>query len=107
MNAVNDLLAKLGVDATTAGVWLGAGVIVALIMIGRRPLGLFGDLLISILGAVAGGWASGRFGLDLGPQAMRIAPSLTETNAAYVGAFAEAFIGALVLLVVARLVIRR
>jgi uncharacterized membrane protein YeaQ/YmgE (transglycosylase-associated protein family) len=61
---------------------------------------------------VAGGWAFNRFdenvpAIDLGQYAKQAASSLTDVNAAYIGAFAEAFIGALVLLILARLLIRR
>lgn len=107
MDAINTTLANLGVDAATAGVWAGAGFLLGLILIGRRPLGLLGDLLLGIIGGIAGGFLFNRTGLDLDQYATRIAPSLGEENAAYVGAFAEAFIGALVLLILARVLIRR
>jgi uncharacterized membrane protein YeaQ/YmgE (transglycosylase-associated protein family) len=79
-------------------------------MVGRRPLGLFGDIVLGLVGAIGAGWAFVRFGgeaADLGKYARQIAPSLTDANAGYIGAFVEAFIGALVLLILIRLLIRR
>jgi uncharacterized membrane protein YeaQ/YmgE (transglycosylase-associated protein family) len=102
--------AWLGVSAITAGIWAGAGFVLGLIMVGRRPLGLFGDILLGLIGGVGAGWALNRFGgemLDLGKYERQIAPSLSEVNAGYIGAFAESFIGALVLLLLIRLFIRR
>ncbi len=62
MEALNNIVATLGVDLTTAGIWLGAGFVLGLIMVGRRPLGLFGDILLGLVGGAAGGWAFERFG---------------------------------------------
>lgn len=107
MDSLDQYAAYLGVDAITAGVWIATGFLLGLIMIGKRPLGLLGDLFFGIAGAIGGGWGFIRAGIDLGEYATQIAPSLSELNAAYVGAAAEAFIGALVILILLRLVIRR
>jgi uncharacterized membrane protein YeaQ/YmgE (transglycosylase-associated protein family) len=112
MDALNRIAETLGADVNTIGVWAGAGFLLGLIMIGRRPLGLIGDLLLGIIGGAAGGWAFNYFdesvpAIDLGQYAQRVASSLSEQSAGYIGAFAEAFIGAFVLLILARLFVRR
>ena len=96
----------LGTDPLTLGIWAGAGLVLSLVLIGRRPLGLLGDIVLGVLGGIAGGWAFNRFGVDLGVYATRVAPSLTVEATRHIGAFAEAFVGALALPVLARLLIR-
>lgn len=107
MESLNQYAAYLGVDAITAAVWIGTGFVLGLIMVGKRPLGLLGDLVVGILGAVGSGWGFIQADIDLGDYAAQVAPTLSEPNAGYVGAAAEAFIGALVILILLRLVIRR
>jgi uncharacterized membrane protein YeaQ/YmgE (transglycosylase-associated protein family) len=113
METLNNFAASLGVDLIMAGIWLGAGFVLGLIMVGRRPLGLFGDLVIGLIGGGASGYLFHRFGgttIDAGQYVSMLAPSLDDANPnypAYIGAFAEAFVGALVLLVLVRLFIRR
>lgn len=107
METLNQYAAYLGVDAITAGVWIGTGFILGLIMVGKRPLGLLGDLIFGIAGAIGGGWGFIRANIDLGEYATQVAASLDATTAGYVGAAAEAFIGALVILILLRLIIRR
>jgi uncharacterized membrane protein YeaQ/YmgE (transglycosylase-associated protein family) len=105
--ALGAVAAALGTDVLTLGVWAGAGFVLSLILIGRRPLGLAGDVLLGVAGGIGGGWAAKRFGIDLSVYALQIAPSLSENAAGVIGAFAEAFVGALIPPVLARLVIRR
>lgn len=107
MDKLNEYAAMLGADATTVGVWAGAGLILGVILIGRRPLGLFGDLLFGILGGVGGGWAFNKFNIDLGQYVTKVSDSLSENTVALVGAGLEAAVGALVLLILLRLLIRR
>jgi uncharacterized membrane protein YeaQ/YmgE (transglycosylase-associated protein family) len=118
MEALNSIATALGAESiNTVFVWVGAGFLLGLIMIGRRPLGLIGDLLLGIIGGVAGGWvflkfAGGLPALDLAAHVTNLATrvgvtSLTETSAGYIGAFLEALIGALLLLILTRLFVRR
>jgi uncharacterized membrane protein YeaQ/YmgE (transglycosylase-associated protein family) len=118
MEALNSIATALGAESiNTVFVWVGAGFLLGLIMIGRRPLGLLGDLLLGVIGGVAGGWAFLRFAgsvpaIDLSQYVSSLATrvgvtSLTETGADYIGAFLEAFVGALVLLILTRLFVRR
>ncbi len=107
MDVLNQYAGYLGVDAITAGVWIATGFVLGLIMVGKRPLGLMGDLFFGIAGAVGGGWGFIRANIDLGQYATQVAATLSETSAGYIGAAAEAFIGALVILILLRLVIRR
>lgn len=107
MQTLNEAAAYLGVDAITLGVWLGTGFMLGLIMVGKRPLGLLGDLFFGMVGGLGGGWGFVQADIDLAQYASQIAPTLSEQSAGYVGAAAEAFIGALLLLVLLRLVIRR
>jgi len=107
MEKINEIVAMLGVDLTTAGVWAGAGLVLGVILIGRRPLGLIGDILFGVIGGIGGGWAFNKFEIDLGQYATQISESITPETAALIGAFAEAFVGALVLLVILRILVRR
>jgi uncharacterized membrane protein YeaQ/YmgE (transglycosylase-associated protein family) len=102
---------QIGVrDVTTAGIWLGAGFVLGLIMVGRRPLGLIGDLIAGLVGGAGAGYAFDRFApasLDLAQYPQKLLHSLSHERAEYVVAFVIAFVGALILLILMRLLIRR
>ncbi|MGD2133192.1 MAG: hypothetical protein PVI23_10395 [Maricaulaceae bacterium] len=108
MEYVNQAVELLGAgDVTTLAIWAGAGLLLGIILVGRRPLFFIGDVVLGVLGGIAGGWAFNRFGVDLGQYVTQIAPDVSETLAAQIGAGVEAAIGAIVLLILARIVIRR
>jgi uncharacterized membrane protein YeaQ/YmgE (transglycosylase-associated protein family) len=62
-----------------------AGWLAKMVMPGEAPRGVFGDLLVGVAGAIAGGWLFRYFGH----------PGATGVN---VGSLVVAFIGAVVLL---------
>lgn len=114
MEALDGIAQQLGAaDSIVLAVWAGTGLVLGLIMIGKRPLGLLGDLLFGIIGGVGGGWLFLKFAhprdINLGTLIQENIPvdSLTPENAVYIGAAVEAFIGALVILVILRIIIRR
>ncbi len=114
MEVLNNIAAQLGAaDVVVLAIWAGTGLVLGLIMIGKRPLGLLGDMILGAAAGVGGGWAFLNF---LHPRDINLATliqenipleSLTPENAIYIGAAAEAFIGALVILILLRLIIRR
>ena len=106
MERLEPIARALDTDLTTLAIWAGAGFVLSLILIGRRPLGLLGDILLGVLGGIGGGWAFQRFGVDLGAYAAQIAESLSADATRHIGSFAEAFVGALVPTLLARIFIR-
>jgi uncharacterized membrane protein YeaQ/YmgE (transglycosylase-associated protein family) len=72
-----------------------AGWLAGLVVKGRG-FGLVGDIIIGIVGALIGGWLLPRLGI-------RISAGITNVE---IGQFIEAFIGAVILLIILRLVRR-
>ena len=108
MEYLNQLVEILDAgDLTTLAIWAGAGLALGVILVGRRPLFFIGDVILGVAGGIGGGWAANRFGLDLGQYVSRVAADLPEGMDERIGAGAEAFLGALVLLLLARILIRR
>jgi len=68
MIALADAAASLGLDFAMVSGWAFAGLVAGLVMIGGRPLGLFGDLILGVLAGTASGWAAARFGLEPWPS---------------------------------------
>jgi uncharacterized membrane protein YeaQ/YmgE (transglycosylase-associated protein family) len=66
-----------------------AGWLAGLVMKGRG-FGLIGDIVLGIIGAFVGSWVLGRLGVSLG--------------AGYVGVILTAMIGAIIVLVIVRLI---
>lgn len=71
---------------------LAAGYVAGLILKGRRPFGLIGDMILGIVGAFVGGWLLGAIGIAL-PGGL-------------IGSFVVALIGAVIILFVVRLIRR-
>jgi uncharacterized membrane protein YeaQ/YmgE (transglycosylase-associated protein family) len=81
--------------AETLVVWLAVGAIAGLlaaIIVKGGGFGLFGDIVVGIIGAFVGGWLLPRLGVHLG--------------VGLVSAIASATVGAVVLLIILRLVRR-
>jgi uncharacterized membrane protein YeaQ/YmgE (transglycosylase-associated protein family) len=72
-----------------------AGWLAGLVVKGRG-FGLVGDIIIGIVGALIGGWLLPRLGI-------RISAGINNVE---IGQFIEAFIGAVILLIILRLVRR-
>ena len=73
-------------------IWLAigglAGIFAGNVMGAERPFGLAGDVILGILGSIAGGWVLGLMGLGMG--------------GGIIASFVTAFIGALILIWIAR-----
>lgn len=76
---------------TTLIIWLIigglAGWLAGSLMKVGRPYGLFGDIILGVLGGVAGGWLLGLFGLGA---------------SGFIGSLVTAFIGAVILIWIVR-----
>jgi uncharacterized membrane protein YeaQ/YmgE (transglycosylase-associated protein family) len=70
-----------------------AGLLAKMVVPGEGPAGIFGDLVIGVLGAFLGGWLFQTF--------------LGHTYSGWVGSTGVAFVGAVVLLVIIRAVTGR
>ncbi|MGD2133193.1 MAG: hypothetical protein PVI23_10400 [Maricaulaceae bacterium] len=92
-----------GIAATTWGIWFAAGLVAGALLMGRRPLGFLGDLIIGVAGGMLGGWATGKLGVRLA----NYIGGLDEPIRGYLGDFLTALAGAIIVLLVLRLLIRR
>jgi uncharacterized membrane protein YeaQ/YmgE (transglycosylase-associated protein family) len=93
-----------GIPGVTLAVWFAAGLVAGALLMGRRPIGLLGDLIIGVIGGFLGGWVTSRF-----PEA-RLSNYIGGVDPAianYVGEFLTAVVGAIVVLLILRLLIRR
>jgi uncharacterized membrane protein YeaQ/YmgE (transglycosylase-associated protein family) len=72
-----------------------AGWLAGLVVTGRG-FGLVGDIIIGVVGALIGGWLLPRLGIHIS----------AGINNVEIGQFIEAFIGAVILLIILRLVRR-
>ncbi len=92
-----------GIPGVTLATWFAAGLVAGALLMGRRPVGLLGDLVIGVLGGFLGGWVTQRFDIRLSNYIGGVDPNIAN----YIGDFLTAVIGAIVVLLVLRLVIRR
>ena len=103
--------------------WAAAGAVAGLLLMGRRPIGLLGDIVIGVLGGFLGGWARVRVpnfiaGLveNTSPETAAqirnfhfrdqiggVSPEIAE----HVGNFIIALLGAMVVLALLRSVMRK
>lgn len=102
LEALRDV-AFFGVPGVTIALWFAAGAAAGTLLMGKRPFGLLGDLVIGVLGGFLGGWATAKTGLRLERYISGIDDGLASTLAE----FLTALIGAIVVLVIIRLVVRR
>lgn len=68
-----------------------AGWLAGMVMKSSGPFGLIGDIILGILGAIFGGWLLGMLGISFG---------------GIIGSIVTAFIGAVILIFLARLIKR-
>jgi uncharacterized membrane protein YeaQ/YmgE (transglycosylase-associated protein family) len=92
-----------GIPGVTLAIWFAAGLVAGTLLMGRRPVGLLGDLIIGVIGGFLGGWATNRFNIRLADYI----GGLDANLAAYLGEFLTAVIGAVVVLLILRILIRR
>jgi uncharacterized membrane protein YeaQ/YmgE (transglycosylase-associated protein family) len=102
MDALNTI-EFFGIPGVTLATWFAAGLVAGALLMGRRPVGLLGDLVIGVLGGFLGGWATQATGVRLADYIGGVDPTI----ASYIGDFLTAVIGAVVVLLVLRVVIRR
>lgn len=93
------------IDLITIGIWAAAGVVLgAVFLVGRRPLGFIGDVVLGIIGGFLAGFAGVKLGFDFANYIP--ADMVSVDNAARISSFITALIGALVLLILIRLIKR-
>jgi uncharacterized membrane protein YeaQ/YmgE (transglycosylase-associated protein family) len=90
-----------GMDAATLLGWIVIATITGMaarrIVQGKPLLGLWGDMVIGLLGAFALGWGLRRIGFDLSQEILTARPGISSPVAIWVDVFAVSFVGALVL----------
>ncbi len=103
-------LLGVSADYTTLAIWAGAGVVAGALLLGHRPLGFLGDLIVGILGGALGGWganyAAANYNFDANAMIQGWVPEAASQYAGYISTFATAFVGALVLLIILRILKR-
>lgn len=92
-----------GIPGVTLATWFAAGLVAGALLLGRRPVGLLGDLVIGVLGGFLGGWVTQRFNIRLADYIGGVDPTIAN----YIGDFLTAVIGAVVVLLIIRVIIRR
>jgi uncharacterized membrane protein YeaQ/YmgE (transglycosylase-associated protein family) len=92
-----------GIQGTTLAIWFAAGLVAGALLLGRRPIGLLGDLVIGVIGGFLGGWVTQRTGIRLANYIGGVDPAIAN----YIGDFLTAVIGAIIVLLIIRLFIRR
>ena len=92
-----------GIAATTWAIWFAAGLVAGILLMGRRPLGFLGDLVIGVAGGLLGGWATDYFDIRMADYIGGVDDPLRG----YIGDFLTALIGAVILLIILRILIRR
>jgi len=93
-----------GIPAVTLIIWCSAGLVAGMLLMGRRPIGLLGDLIVGVLGGFLAGWVVSKTGFDLGQYISGIESAALK---GYLVAFLTALIGAVVVLIILRVLIRR
>jgi uncharacterized membrane protein YeaQ/YmgE (transglycosylase-associated protein family) len=92
-----------GIPGVTLAIWFAAGLVAGALLMGRRPVGLLGDLIIGVIGGFIGGWVTSRTGVRLSDYIGGVDPTIAN----YAGEFLTAVVGAAVVLLILRLLIRR
>ncbi len=94
-----------GIELTTLLTWFAAGIVAGILLMGRRPVGFLGDMVIGVLGGLLGGWVTQATGFRLSELigGMDDNPGLRD----FIGNFLTAVVGAIVVLILLRLIIRK
>jgi uncharacterized membrane protein YeaQ/YmgE (transglycosylase-associated protein family) len=103
MEVVN-ALGLYSIPVVQLATWFAAGLAAGSLLGGRRPVGLFGDLIVGVLGGFLGGWAADKTGIRLSDLFEGV---MSQRLAGVVGEFLTALVGALIVLVILRIAIRR
>jgi uncharacterized membrane protein YeaQ/YmgE (transglycosylase-associated protein family) len=96
-----------GMSAVDLGIWVLlasiAGAVARQIVQGKPLLGLWGDMVIGLIGAFAVGMGLREFDFDLSEVILNARPGIAPIVAIYVDVFVSALIGALALRILLRL----
>ncbi len=92
-----------GIEVTTLATWFAAGIVASFLLMGRRPIGRLGDMIVGVLGGLLGGWASETTGVKLSS----LISGLDDGARTLVGEFLTAVAGAIVVLLILRVLLRR
>jgi uncharacterized membrane protein YeaQ/YmgE (transglycosylase-associated protein family) len=105
MDAFRDIndIEFFGIPAFTLGLWLVAGLVAGALLMGRRPLGLLGDLAVGLIGGFFGGWLMDRMDVKVSDYI----DGVNNRIANQIGEFFTALVGAIIVLLILRVVIRR
>jgi uncharacterized membrane protein YeaQ/YmgE (transglycosylase-associated protein family) len=91
------------IDVFTVGTWAAAGLLIGLLfVVGQRPMGLIGDIILGIFG----GFLFGFLGVILKFDFADYMPASTGEYAPRIASFLAALLGGLTLLVLIRLIKR-
>ena len=96
-----------GMDGVELAAWIIlatlAGVVARQIARGTPMGGLFGDMVIGLIGVFAVGWVMRRLGVDLSQSILTAAPGVATRAAIWLDVFVVAFVGAMLIRFVLRL----
>ncbi len=94
-------------DALNVGTWALAGLVLAVLFVGgKRPLGFIGDIIMGVIGGFLAGFLGQRIGFDFAEQ-IATSGGLESSTAGYLSSFISGLLGALVLLILLRVFVRR
>jgi uncharacterized membrane protein YeaQ/YmgE (transglycosylase-associated protein family) len=93
-----------GVDVLTLTTWFLAGLVASMLLMGRRPIGRLGDMVVGVVGGLLGGWVSETTGWRLSSL---ITGVRNDDLRDFVGEFLTAVAGAIVVLLILRILLRR
>ncbi len=85
------------------GLWIAAGVLAGFFVLGRRPLGILGDLIIGVIGGGVAGWVASKSDIMFAD----FIDGVDQSTARYIGEFVTALIGAFVVVLLVRVVYAR
>jgi uncharacterized membrane protein YeaQ/YmgE (transglycosylase-associated protein family) len=90
-----------GMNAAELLVWIAIATITGMaargVVRGKPLLGLWGDMLIGLVGAFAVGWGLRAVGFDLSQEMLAARPEISSPVAIWADVFAVAFLGSLIL----------
>ncbi len=102
INQLNDIQ-FFGIDVVTLGLWIIVGVLAGSLLPGRRPLGLLGSMIGGVLGGLGAGYVIKQYP-SLNPA--QYISGVDPTIQGWIGAFIAALVGAIVVLLLLRIIFR-
>lgn len=91
-----------GIEVVTLATWFAAGIVAGALFMARRPVGFLGDMVVGVLGGLLGGWVTQVTGFRLANLIDGMEDDHLRT---FIGDFLTAVAGAIVVLILIRLVI--